>query len=176
MTAESGILHEEMPSRGPDAIIDGFQLWVNLPAAQIFSRPRCQEVGADTIPVIEKKGCRVRVVAGVTNCLPGPVMEIAANPVYLDVTLEAGSKFNLPISEKNTVLTYVVEGDIIIGDTEITSVMMAVLGDGNQIGIKTGESLVRFMLMTGAPFGEPIVPYGPFVMNTCEEIQQAWRI
>ncbi len=173
MTAGGGILHEEMPRRGPDGIIDGFQLWVNLPAAQKMSRPRYQEVGDETIPVFEKDGCRVRVVAGTVNSLHGPVTEIAANPVYLDVTMEAGSKFSLPVPEEHTVLAYIFDGKGIFGDTAVASVKMVVFGEGNQIGVQADDSPVRFMLMAGAPFGEPIVPYGPFVMNTREEIQQA---
>ncbi|MBE3066595.1 MAG: pirin family protein, partial [Chloroflexi bacterium] len=173
MTAGGGILHEEMPRRGPDGIIDGFQLWVNLPAAQKMSRPRYQEVGAKSIPVFEKNGCRVRVVAGTVNSLHGPVTEIAANPVYLDVTMEAGSKFSLPVPEEHTVLAYIFDGQGIFGDAAVASVKMVVFGDGNQIGVRADDSPVRFMLMAGAPFGEPIVPYGPFVMNTREEIQQA---
>ena len=173
MTAGGGILHEEMPRRGLDGIIDGFQLCVNLPAAQKMSRPRYQEVGDETIPVFEKDGCRVRVVAGTVNSLPGPVTEIAANPVYLDVTMEAGSKFSLPVPEEHTILAYIFEGQGIFGDAAVASVKMVVFGEGNQIGVQADDSPVRFMLMAGAPFGEPIVPYGPFVMNTREEIQQA---
>jgi redox-sensitive bicupin YhaK (pirin superfamily) len=173
MTAGSGILHEEMPRRGPDGIIDGFQLWVNLPAAQKMSHPRYQEIGAKTIPVFEENGCRVRVVAGTLNSLHGPVTEIAANPVYLDVTMEAGSKFNLPVPEGHTVLAYIFAGHGVFGELAVASVKMVVFGEGNQIGARADDSLVRFMLMAGAPFGEPIVPYGPFVMNTNEEIQQA---
>lgn len=173
MTAGGGILHEEMPRRGPDGIIDGFQLWVNLPAAQKMSRPRYQEVGDETIPVFEKDGCRVRVVAGTVNSLHGPVTEIAANPVYLDVTMEAGSKFSLPVPEEHTILAYIFDGQGIFGDAAVASVKMVVFGEGNQIGVRADDSPVRFMLMAGAPFGEPIVPYGPFVMNTREEIQQA---
>jgi redox-sensitive bicupin YhaK (pirin superfamily) len=173
MTAGGGILHEEMPRRGPDGIIDGFQLWVNLSAAQKMSRPRYQEVAAETIPVFEKDGCRVRVVAGIVDSLHGPVTEIAANPVYVDVTLEAGIKFSLPVPERHTVLAYVFAGKGTFGDKEVASVNMAVFSEGNQIEVRAGDSLVRFMLMAGKPFGEPIVPYGPFVMNTREEIQQA---
>jgi redox-sensitive bicupin YhaK (pirin superfamily) len=173
MTAGGGILHEEMPRRGPDGIIDGFQLWVNLPAAQKMSCPRYQEIGAETIPVFEKNGFRVRVVAGTVDSLHGPVTEIAANPVYLDVILKAGAKFIQPVPEEHTVLAYVFDGQGIFCDTEVVSVKLAVFGEGNQIEVRSSDSPVRFILMAGVPFGEPIVPYGPFVMNTHEEIQQA---
>ncbi|HEY5270776.1 MAG TPA: pirin family protein [Anaerolineales bacterium] len=173
MTAGGGILHEEMPRRGPDGIINGFQLWVNLPAVQKMSRPRYQGVGTDTIPVFEKNGRRVRVVAGMVGSLRGPVTEITANPVYLDVMLEAGAKFSLPVPKEHTVLAYIFDGQGIFGGTEVTAVKMAVFGEGNQVEVWAGNSPLRFMLMAGAPIGEPIVPYGPFVMNTREEIQQA---
>lgn len=173
MTAGGGILHEEMPRRGPDGIINGFQLWVNLPAVQKMSRPRYQGVGTDTIPVFEKNGRRVRVVAGMVGSLRGPVTEITANPVYLDVMLDAGAKFSLPVPKEHTVLAYIFDGQGIFGGTEVTAVKMAVFGEGNQVEVWAGNSPLRFMLMAGAPIGEPIVPYGPFVMNTREEIQQA---
>jgi hypothetical protein len=173
MTAGGGILHEEMPLRGRDGVIDGFQLWVNLPAAMKMSRPRYQEVGAMTIPVLEMNGCRMRVVAGTVGSTHGPVTAIAANPVYLDVTMETRSKISLPVHEEHTVLVYIFDGQGIFGDTAVASVKMVVFGEGKQILIQTENSRVRFMLMTGAPFGEPIVPYGPFVMNTRDEIQQA---
>ncbi|HEX7541132.1 MAG TPA: pirin family protein [Anaerolineales bacterium] len=173
MTAGGGILHEEMPRRGPDGIINGFQLWVNLPAVQKMSRPRYQGVGTDTIPVFEKNGRRVRVVAGRVGSLRGPITEITANPVYLDVMLEAGAKFSLPVPKEYTILAYIFDGQGIFGGTEVTAVKMAVFGEGNQVEVLAGNSPLRFMLIAGAPIGEPIVPYGPFVMNTREEIQQA---
>ena len=173
MTAGGGILHEEMPHRGSDGIIDGFQLWVNLPASQKMSRPRYQEVSTETIPVFEMTGCQVRVIAGIVGNIRGPVTEIAANPLFLDVKLEIGANFSLPVPEKHKVLAYMYEGTGILGDTEVSSVKMAVFSDGRQIEVRSGDSSVRFMLMAGVPFREPVVPYGPFVMNTRAEIEQA---
>jgi redox-sensitive bicupin YhaK (pirin superfamily) len=173
MTAGGGILHEEMPRRGPDGIIDGFQLWVNLPAALKMSHPRYQEIGAGSIPEFVKNGRHVRVVAGSVERVLGPVTQIAADPIYLEVSLEAGANFSMPVPEGHTVLSYVFEGKGYIGDTEIVSTKMAVLGEGNLIEIRSVDSLMRFMVIAGAPFREPIAPYGPFVMNTREEIQQA---
>jgi quercetin 2,3-dioxygenase len=173
MTAGGGILHEEMPRRGPDGSIYGFQLWVNLPAAKKMTRPRYQEVSADSIPAAEQDGRRVRVVAGDVDGVFGPVTEIAANPIYLDVSLETEAGFFLPIPAGHTALAYVFEGDGEFGGDKIESVRMAVFGAGDRIEVRAGAKGVRFMLMAGAPFREPIVPYGPFVMNTREEIQQA---
>jgi quercetin 2,3-dioxygenase len=173
MTAGGGILHEEMPRRGPDGIIDGFQLWVNLPAVQKMIRPRYQGVVAANIPSATGPGWRARVVAGWVNNISGPVTEIAADPLYLEIAMEVGANFNLPIPADHTVLAYVFEGEATFGEQAVAAVKMAVFDKGDQIEVRTSDTPVRFMLMAGAPFGEPIVPYGPFVMNTREEIQQA---
>jgi len=180
MTSGRGILHEEMPQRGPDGVIYGFQLWVNLPAAQKMSQPRYQEVSAGTIPVVEKDGIRVRMVAGEYEGVRGPVTEIAAQPLYMDVTLDPGKEFSLPIPEGHSAVAYVFEGQALFGldhdghGEHIQAVRMLEFEDGDHVRVQTGAgSPVRFMLMAGAPFREPIFPYGPFVMNTQEEIQQA---
>ena len=171
MTSGRGILHEEMPRRGPSGNIYGFQLWVNLPAAQKMGQPRYQEVNAATIPSTTKDGATVRVVAGTFNGTRGPVTEISASPLYLDVRLAAASRFVCPIPSGHTALAYVFEGRGKFSGDEVESVRMIAFGDGDQIEVET-ESGVRFMLIAGMPFREPIVPYGPFVMNTVEEIQQ----
>lgn len=173
MTAGGGILHEEMPRRGPDGSIYGFQLWVNLPAAQKMTRPRYQEIKADRIPASEQDGCQIRVVSGKVNAVRGPVTGIAASPIYLDVSLAPQAGFSLPVPEEYTALAYVFEGRGKFGNDDVESVRMVVFGEGNRIEVRAGAGGTRFMLIAGAPFGEPIVPYGPFVMNTREEIQQA---
>jgi redox-sensitive bicupin YhaK (pirin superfamily) len=180
MTSGRGILHEEMPQRGPSGVIYGFQLWVNLPAAQKMSPPRYQEVNAADIPTAEEKGIKVRVVAGEYAGTKGPVTEIAAKPLYMDVTVEPSSEFCLPIPEGHFALAYVFEGEGLFGvdgggqGEFVQAVRMLAFEDGDHVRVLTGAgSHARFMLMTGAPFKEPIFPYGPFVMNTQEEIQQA---
>lgn len=179
MTSGRGILHEEMPRRGPEGNIYGFQLWVNLPAAQKMSAPRYQEVSAGTIPMVEREGARIRVVAGEVDGVKGPVTEIAARPVYMEVQLAPGANFEQPVPEGHTAVAYVFEGSGDFGLDEngrgetIEAVRLAVFGDGDRVKMRAApETGVRFMLMAGAPFREPIVPYGPFVMNTMEEIQQ----
>lgn len=172
MTSGRGILHEEMPRRGASGNIYGFQLWVNLPAAQKMSQPRYQEVNASTIPVIEKDGATIRLVAGELDNIFGPVKDITASPLYMDVKLAPASKFIYSIPKGHTVLAYAFEGAGEFNGEVVESVSMVVFNDdGNQIEIKS-ETGLRFMLIAGAPFKEPIVPYGPFVMNTVEEIQQ----
>lgn len=182
MTSGRGILHEEMPRRGSTGIINGFQLWVNLPAALKMSQPRYQEVNASTIPTVTRNGVTVRVVAGKVFEAQGPVTDIAANPVYIDVTLAPGTEFLQDIPHGHTAVAYVFEGSGLFGDDRsnpkdverISSVRMVQFDDGDYIKVQANtDSSVRFMLMAGAPFQEPIVPYGPFVMNTVDEIQQA---
>jgi len=180
MTSGRGILHEEMPRRGPSGLVNGFQLWVNLPAAQKMGPPRYQEVSASSIPTARVGGASVRVVAGEHGGVTGPVTEIAANPLYMDVTLEAGAEIRLPTSEGHTVMAYVFEGEGLFGLDDagqgdpIPAVRMVVFEDGDHLRVCAGAgSQARFMLMAGAAFHKPIVPYGPFVMNTQEEIRQA---
>jgi redox-sensitive bicupin YhaK (pirin superfamily) len=181
MTSGRGIMHEEMPQRGPSGIINGFQLWVNLPSVQKMGQPRYQEVTADTIPIVDEPGRKVRLVAGAYGGLRGPVTEIAAQPLYMDITLEPGADFSLNIPKGHSLVVYVFEGEGVFGVDEdgggefVSDVHMLVFEDGDRVGVYAGlDSSVRFMLMAGAPFGEPIVPYGPFVMNTEEEIRQAF--
>jgi hypothetical protein len=182
MTSGRGIMHEEMPRRGPNGVVNGFQLWVNLPAAQKMSQPRYQEVNADSIPTLEEHGVKMRLVAGEYKGVKGPVTEIAAQPIYLDTTLEAGAELSLSIQAGHAAVAYVFEGEGLFGLDEdgqgeyIEAVHMVVFEDGDSLRVQAGPAaMVRFMLIAGAPFGEPIYPYGPFVMNTAEEIQQALR-
>jgi redox-sensitive bicupin YhaK (pirin superfamily) len=173
MTSGRGILHEEMPRRGPSGIIDGFQLWVNLPAAQKMSQPRYQEVNAATIPSVTKDGATIRLVAGEIDGMRGPVTEIAASPLYMDVKLDPASRFILPVPSGHTAVAYIFEGKGQFAGETVEAVRMLAFGDGDQLEVQTdADSSVRFMLIAGAPFKEAIVPYGPFVMNTVEEIQQ----
>ena len=182
MTSGSGILHEEMPRRSPQGNVYGFQLWVNLPSALKMSEPRYQEVSADTIPAVEKDGVKVRIVAGEYAGLPGPVTEIAADPIYLDVQMDQGCEFIQPIPFSHTAVVYIFEGQGIFGpDVEghtqsIKAVHMIEYSAGDYVKvIAPPESRVRFVLIAGAPHREAIVPYGSFVMNTEAEIKQAFE-
>ena len=184
MTSGRGILHEEMPRRSEaSGNIYGFQLWVNLPAAQKMGPPSYRSVKSSTIPVIEKDGASVRIVAGELDGIRGPVTEIAASPLYMDVKLAPASKFIYPIPKGHTALAYVFEGEgnfagnpsTSSGQGLVESVQMVFFNDdGDNIEVSTDAagSGVQFMLIAGAPFKEPIVPYGPFVMNTVAEIRQ----
>jgi len=178
MTSGSGIMHEELPHRSPNGIVNGFQLWVNLPASRKMSQPRYQEVKAADIPAMEKDGVRVRVVAGEYLGTHGPVTDISARPLYMDVTLEPGAHIKLGVPEKHTAIAYLFEGQALFGpesDAEIVQALsFVVFASGDHFYAQAGTGAqARFMFMAGAPFREPIVPYGPFVMNTEDEIRQA---
>jgi hypothetical protein len=181
MTAGSGILHEEMPKVGPRPL-DGFQVWVNLPASLKMTRPRYQDVAAATIPeLVRPDGVRVRVVAGEVEGVRGAVKEIFAEPEYLDVAMPASRTFEQPVPRGHTALAYVFEGEVSFGAASdaawgpVAATRLVVLGDGDLVRVRTGERPGRFLLLSGKPLGETIARYGPFVMNTPEEIQQALR-
>lgn len=182
MTSGRGILHEEMPTRSPEGRVLGFQLWVNLPAAQKMGQPNYQEVNANGIPVIEANAARIRLVTGEYQGQRGPVTGIAAQPLYMDVTLQPGGQFQQPVSAGHTLMAYLFEGEARFGlENEgkgdfIQALRMIIFEPGDFLQVSAGEnSGARFMLMAGAPFKEPIFPYGPFVMNTQAEIEQALR-
>ncbi len=173
MTSGRGILHEEMPQRGPNGNIYGFQLWVNLPARLKMSAPRYQEVSEQSIHEIQRDGLTIRLVAGVVDGVTGPVTKIAAAPLYMDVRLAPAMEWSQPIPAGHTALAYVFEGRGMFGGKAVEAVRMIKFTDGDHLQVSAGDAPVRFMLIAGAPFKEPIVPYGPFVMNTEEEIYQA---
>jgi len=171
-------MHEEMPQVRPEGIA-GFQLWVNLPAKLKMTRPRYQDIRSDTIPEIKKAdGARIRVITGRVDRISGPVTDIAADPTYLDVFVPARASFIHPIERGHTAFAYVFEGEVRFGsrdradDPPISAPTLVVLGDGDAVQVTTGETPVRFLLVSGKPLHEPIARYGPFVMNTQEEIRQ----
>ncbi len=179
MTSGSGILHEEMP-RPANGEMYGFQLWVNLPAKLKMTRPRYQEVRSVAIPRVAREGgVRIRVVAGEVEGVRGPVTEIHADPGYLDVSIPPGRSFGQPVSRGHAAFAYVFEGKGIFGGNvkgggiRIPSPSLAVFEDGDSVYVRTDRHPVRFLLVSGRPLGEPIARYGPFVMNTKEEIDQA---
>jgi redox-sensitive bicupin YhaK (pirin superfamily) len=178
MTAGRGIMHEEMPQVRPEGVA-GFQLWVNLPAKLKMTKPRYQDVRSDTIPEITlEQGVRIRVITGTVHGVSGPVTEIAANPIYLDVLVPAHASFIQPIERGHTAFAYLFEGAARFAgrdgakSPQISSPKLVVLSDGDEVKVITGDTLVRFLLVSGKPLREPIARYGPFVMNTREEIEQ----
>jgi redox-sensitive bicupin YhaK (pirin superfamily) len=175
MSAGRGILHEEMPRRGPSGAVYGFQLWVNLPSHLKMSEPRYQEVNASMIPTYEKDGVKIRIVAGTVDGLSGPAEDISASPLYMDVELAPGNAWQTPVPDGHTALAYVFEGEGVFSGETVNAVHLVKFNDGGHVTVHTENHPVRFMLIAGVPFREPIVPYGPFVMNTIEEIQETLR-
>jgi redox-sensitive bicupin YhaK (pirin superfamily) len=178
MTAGRGILHEEMPRVGPRRL-DGFQIWVNLPRALKMTAPRYQDVPASRIPEVARAdGTRIRVVAGTVDGVEGAVREIFASPSYLDVTLPAGGSFEQPVPRGHTAILYVFAGEITVGGPgpgrgdAVPAPRLVVLGDGDVVRVHAAVP-ARFLLLSAQPLHEPAVRWGPFVMNTREEIEQA---
>jgi redox-sensitive bicupin YhaK (pirin superfamily) len=181
MTAGKGIIHEEMPKPIANKM-SGFQLWVNLPAKFKMMRPRYQEILADQIPEIKQtNGAFIKVIAGNFENTTGPVKDIVADPLYLDITLTKHCSFSQPIQIEHNAFAFIFEGEAIVDfstkreSQSILNPALIVFGKGDLIEIKTEEKQTRFLLITGKPIKEPMVRYGPFVMNTREEIIQAYR-
>jgi hypothetical protein len=175
MTAGRGIMHEEMP-QPVSGKMAGFQLWVNLPAKLKMTRPRYQEYLAASIPEARlPDGVRIRVVAGEADGVRGPVTEIAAEPTYLDIRLPGGVTYAHPAPRGHTAFAYLFEGAAVFaeGDRPLASPKLIVFGDGDAVQARAGDEGARFLLVSGKPLGEPIARYGPFVMNTRQEIMQA---
>jgi redox-sensitive bicupin YhaK (pirin superfamily) len=180
MTAGRGIMHEEMPEP-VDGFMEGFQLWVNLPAKLKMTSPNYQEVKAEEIPeFVLHPGVRLRVIVGEVDGHAGPVKGIAADPMYLDVSLAEGVAFSYPIPADHTVLLYLYRGSLTLEEdvteaAEKTAPALFVLEDGDAVYARSAGSAARFLLITGKPQNEPIFRYGPFVMNTRQEIEQTLR-
>ncbi|WP_262693356.1 pirin family protein [Kordiimonas aquimaris] len=170
MTAGRGIVHSEMPtSTGTD--IAGFQLWVNLPAKDKMKAPRYQDVAYDTIPTLRGDGFTARVVAGTLLGTEGPVKEIAVKPLFADVTLTDNGTISLPLPTDHTAFVYGVTSLFDIEGKTVAPRTLAVLTSGDILQV-SGDAGTRFILVAGAPLHEPVARYGPFVMNTREEIMQ----
>ena len=173
MEAASGVIHSEMPKQ-TDGLMRGFQLWINLPARDKLSDPAYQEFSAAAIPELAQDGARVRVLAGEFGGTRGVIDDPATDVLYLDVALAAGAGFSLPLDDARNAFVYVFEGSALLAGEALAQHTLAVLGPGDQVGIEAGTEGARFILVAGRPIGEPVVQYGPFVMNTREEIEQAF--
>jgi len=176
MTSGGGIMHEEMPQPGQEEMI-GFQLWVNLPARLKMSQPHYQNIFADQIPQVTRAdGVKILVIAGEVDNVRGPVTEIEADPLYLDITVPQNREFKHPVEKGHTAFAYVFEGQGVFGSDDakpINHPHLVEFGDGDHVAVQATAQHVRFLLVSGKPLNEPIARYGPFVMNTQEEIQQA---
>lgn len=174
MTAGRGIVHSEMPEQ-VGGLMQGFQLWVNLPAKDKMSAPRYQDIAAERIPQLDGvDGSQVRVIAGRYAGETGPVQAGATEPLYLDVRLPAGASLAVPLAQSHNAFVYVYEGAAQIAGRTVSRGDLAVLTAGTEVGVESAAA-ARFILVAGKPLNEPVARYGPFVMNTREEIHQAVR-
>lgn len=178
MTAGRGIVHSEMPEQEA-GLMRGFQLWVNLAAKDKMTAPRYQDIAPERIPSVEPApGATVRVVAGEAFGVRGPVDGIAIDPVYLDVALQPGAKLTVPLPEGHSAFAYVFEGDAVQLGAEVLGLReLGVLsaGDFVELAVAADAKAARVLLVAGRPLHEPVARYGPFVMNTPEQIVQAMQ-
>ncbi len=173
MTAGRGIVHSEMPEQEA-GLMNGFQLWVNLPAADKMCDPRYQDIDPEDVPETTRDGgVAVRVIAGTLDGVTGPISGIATDPLYVDVTLPAGAATTIPVTPGHNAFAYVFQGSIKAGPTEVTAGHLAVLGAGDHVELAATGQGGRLILVAGRPLGEPIARYGPFVMNTREQLIEA---
>jgi quercetin 2,3-dioxygenase len=196
MTAGSGILHQEMPHGDTAGLMHGFQLWANLPASLKMTKPRYQDVAGKDIPeIVEDDGTRVRVVCGDFWGTKGPVEGVAADPRYLDISVPPNLRKTLPIETTRHAFAYVFAGSGTFRDgsdprlvkTEgvapsghdagdvIGNRNLVLFDRGDEITVQAGEQGIRFLLVSGRPLAEPVAWYGPIVMNTQEELRQAFN-
>jgi redox-sensitive bicupin YhaK (pirin superfamily) len=198
MTAGSGIMHQEMPQGDPKGRMHGFQLWANLPASLKMTRPRYQDIKAADVPeVIDDDGTAVRVVVGNFWGKTGPVEGVAADPSYIDVWVPPGKKKTLPVETSRHAFAYVFEGsgtfrdashpvgvlteksdadgnELLVRET-VGNRSMVLFDSGDEVTVQAGDEGIRFLLVSGKPLKEPVAWYGPIVMNTQAELQQAVR-
>lgn len=179
MTAGSGIIHQEMPQGDPHGVMQGFQLWANLPASGKMMDPRYRDVRSSQIPLARlENGCEARVICGRFGDTEGPVRDIVTDPEYLDVSVPAHTTFEHPTKRGHTVLAYVISGSGSFGEPEgftANNEDLVLFEDGDTLVVTATDEPVRFLLLSGEPIGEPIAWYGPIVMNTQEELRRAFE-
>ncbi len=176
MTAGRGVIHSEMPEQD-DGLLQGFQLWVNLPSKQKMQPPSYQEFPSAEIPVETlDNGCKVKVIAGRTNSgTKGPVVIKATAPLFIDVELPQGATFQQVVPASHNGFIYVISGSVGIGNSALLpGRMLGVFSEGDRIVISSPKSNSRFLVIAGMQLGEPVARGGPFVMNTREEILQTF--
>ncbi|CAJ0685410.1 pirin family protein [Ralstonia sp. 22111] len=187
MTAGSGVVHSEMPEQ-EDGVMEGFQLWLNLPARDKMTTPWYRDIPSNEIPEFTTEdGVAVRVIAGESQGVQGAMTREATQPLYLDITLPAGASFAQPLPAGHNAFVYVFRGSALVGDAEasgnaglqrVEDKQMAILANtegADGVVIRAGDAEARVLLVAGKPLNESIAQYGPFVMNTQEEIFQAVR-
>ncbi len=181
MTAGRGVIHSELPEQ-EEGVMEGFQLWLNLPARDKMCAPWYQDFQAEQIPVWRGPGVQVQVIAGRCGSGPGAVdgamQREATAPLYLDIHLDAGACFEQPLPATHNAFVYVYRGELSIGERAVPVQRMALLAntpDSDGVRLQAGDAPTRALLIAGRPLGEPIAQYGPFVMNSEAELRQAFR-
>jgi len=178
MTAGRGLVHSEMPEQEAGRM-RGFQLWVNLPAKDKMTAPSYQEFAPERIPVVQAaEGVSVKVIAGVVDGVAGPIAQPATDPFYVDITLSPGATWRHALPDGHNAFAYAFEGAVRVGEGDdarpLASQELAVLGGGAQLILEAGDTGARLILVAGRPLREPVARHGPFVMNTREELMQAF--
>ncbi len=178
MTAGRGLVHSEMPEQ-ESGRMRGFQLWVNLPAREKMADPRYQEFEPACIPVLHPApGVEVKLIAGRVGDTAGPIAQPATDPLYLDLALEPGKAWEHALPEGHNAFAYVFEGAVTVGEGDdarpLEAGEMGVLGGGDLLSLRAGHGGARLILVAGRPLREPVARYGPFVMNTRQELMQAF--
>jgi redox-sensitive bicupin YhaK (pirin superfamily) len=175
MTAGRGVVHSELPEQ-EQGRMEGFQLWLNLPAKDKMRAPWYRDIASGEIPELALPGVKARVIAGESHGVAGAMQREGTAPLYLDLHLEPGARFEQPLAAGHNAFVYVYRGALHIGETPVAAQRMAVLAntpDSDGVALRAGDTPARALLIAGRPLGEPIAQYGPFVMNTNEEIFQA---
>lgn len=179
MTAARGIIHSEMPQQ-EEGRMRGFQLWINLPATEKMKSASYRDIPSEEIPSVSLDGGgTVKIIAGEfaqpSGTTRGPIVGLTTEPLYLDLHLPPGTEVDVPVSEGHNAFIYLYEGEAVVGDDDraLTQRTAGLLSDGDSVRIRSGTTPTRLLLLAGKPLNEPVVQYGPFVMNTPEEIQQA---
>jgi quercetin 2,3-dioxygenase len=179
MTAGSGIIHQEMPHGNKQGMMEGFQLWANLPMSHKMMEPRYRDIKNAQVPQVTlENGVKIKIIAGKVGKYEGPVKGIIIDPEYLDVNIPAESEFTHHTRYGYTVFAYVIGGQGYFDESKTIPVAngnVCLYEDGNYITVTTGGDPVRFLLISGKPIGEPVAWYGPIVMNTEEELRQAFE-
>ncbi|HSR65097.1 MAG TPA: pirin family protein [Xanthomonadaceae bacterium] len=178
MTAGRGLVHSEMPEQ-QEGRMRGFQLWVNLPASEKMAAPRYQEFAPERIPVVTPQaGVEVKVIAGVVDGTRGPIEQPATDPLYLDIALAPQAAWQYALPEGHNAFAYVFEGAATVGEGDVARALethaLGVLGGGERFAVRAGSEGARLILVAGRPLREPVARYGPFVMNTREQVMQAF--
>lgn len=176
MTAGSGIVHQEMPKGDAQGRMLGFQLWANLPASDKMMDPRYRDISASQIPSVTlKDGSVVKVIAGEIDGTHGPMEDIVIEPVYLDCMVPGGVTFVHPVKSDHTAFIYVIDGSGTSEGERVGNYDLVLFEKGDELAVTASGGGIRFLLISGAPLGEPIAWRGPIVMNTKEELDLAFR-